>query len=195
MTPTLVCARSPCPDVPDQKPPCPYGHLCSSNNGAGEQRCWERTGCNKAHLFCCLECFQLDKQDPRCFSGGRRQISAALLLRLCVCLFQQGSVWVVGGRMVILSPQMDRKNPGGIWGATGDVVFTVCACVCVFVRFWREVFWCCGRGVCGLTPFLCNKCHPCRFGLPSKSSDLSDAKLSHTCARANSTDYGSRGPV
>lgn len=44
-----------------------------------------------------------------------------------VCLFQQGSARVVGGRMVILSPQMDRKNPGGIWGATGDVVFTLCA--------------------------------------------------------------------
>lgn len=33
---------------------------------------------------------------------------------VCLPMFQQGSVWVVGGRMVILSPQMDRKKPGGI---------------------------------------------------------------------------------
>lgn len=45
---------------------------------------------------------------------------------VCLCMFQQGSVRVVGGRMVILSPQMDRKNPGGIRGATGNVVFTLC---------------------------------------------------------------------
>lgn len=69
----------------------------------------------------------------------------------CLCVFQQGSVWVVGGRMVILSPQMDRKNPGGIWGATGDVVFTLCVHVlaswCEILAWSILVFWwgCLGR--------------------------------------------------
>lgn len=67
---------------------------------------------------------------------------------VCLPVFQQGSVWVVGGRMVILSPQMDRKNPGGIWGAMGDVVFTVCACACVFeILAWSilVLWWGCLR--------------------------------------------------
>ena len=34
-----------------------------------------------------------------------------------------------GRRVVILSPQMDRKNPGGVSRVTGAKV-----CVCVYVR-------------------------------------------------------------
>lgn len=39
---------------------------------------------------------------------------ARVCVRAHVCALQQGCVRVAGGRMVILSPQMDRKRPGGI---------------------------------------------------------------------------------
>lgn len=66
-----------------------------------------------------------------------------------------------GGRVVILSPQMDRKNPGAICKATGNVVW-----VCVYMVF------CPVSGHLKYTPpLLYNKCHPCMPGPPSKWSD------------------------
>lgn len=90
----------------------------------------------------------------------------------CMCVVLHGSAQVAGGRMVILSPQMDRKNPGGIWKATGNVVYILCVYVCVaFV--YSSIFSLSVADRSSTTPLSCNKCHPCLLGFHSKSSDQS----------------------
>ena len=145
-----------------------------------------RVHCDSACLFIWLA-GRLSIRQTRSmllFCRGRRRVPLELLVRCsCMCVVLQGSARLVGGRMVILSPQMDRKSPGGIWKATGNVVCILCVRVCsrvwhLCVAFWRSCATMCVRhnsvaDRSSTTPLSCNKCHPCLLGLPSKSPDQS----------------------
>lgn len=106
---------------------------------------------NKACLFCWLDCCQLDKHGSCCFSVEKQQISVALLVWCsCAGVVWHGSAQVVGGRMVILSPQMDRKSPGvALKSHRQCSLHTVCVCACVCI---------CGI-LCGILVFV----HVCAF--------------------------------
>lgn len=111
-------------------------HLCSSNNGGGGQRRWDKgLGATRLVFFLLSGMVSIRQTRPTLlFRREAAGFCGAFPVPACLCVVQQSSVRVVGGRMVILSSQMDRKNPGGIWEATGTVVFTLC----VHVR----VSWC-----------------------------------------------------
>lgn len=103
-----------------QRYPPPKVHsMCFNINYTKGQRCHKinvpLSVVQQACLFCCLEFCQLDKQDSCCFfSAGKRQTSVEPPPRCsCMCVVPRGTARVAGGRMVILSPQMDRKSPGG----------------------------------------------------------------------------------